>query len=225
MRDPVELAERVALLRRLPYFASLEPTVVESVATRAQRRTARAGEVLFLEGEACAGLFIVQSGRVKISRMSAEGREHILHFAGPGEAFNDVPVFDGGPNPATVEAIGDSQLLVIPRSAMLELFERYPRLAQAVVAVLAGRCRQLVGQIEDLSLRSVTARLAGLLLDQADQPQAPPLTRAQMAARLGTVREVVSRALRELEAEGYLRLEGPRIVLLDGAGLRRRAGR
>ena len=225
VRNPADLAERVALLRRLPYFASLAPAVLEGVAALARRRTVNTGEVLFLEGEPCAGLFIVQSGRVKISRMSPEGREHILHFAGPGEAFNDVPVFDGGLNPATVEAISASQLLVIPRSAMLELFERYPQLAQAVVAVLAARCRQLVAQIEDLSLRSVTARLAGLLLDQADQPQAPPLTRAQMAARLGTVREVISRSLRELEAEGYLRLEGPRIVLLDGAGLRRRAGR
>lgn len=225
IRNPADLAERVTLLRRLPYFASLAPAVLEGVAALARRRTANAGEVLFLEGEPCAGLFIVQSGRVKISRMSPEGREHILHFAGPGEAFNDVPVFDGGLNPATVEAISASQLLVIPRSAMLELFERYPQLAQAVVAVLAARCRQLVAQIEDLSLRSVTARLAGLLLDQADQPQTPPLTRAQMAARLGTVREVISRSLRELEAEGYLRLEGTRIVLLDGAGLRRRAGR
>jgi len=91
--------------------------------------------------------------------------------------------------------------------------------------VLAARCRQLVAMIEDLSLHGVTARLAGLLLDQATQPDAPALTRAQMAARLGTVREMVSRSLRELEQDGLIRLEGARIVIADRAGLARRAER
>jgi CRP/FNR family cyclic AMP-dependent transcriptional regulator len=219
------MTERAALLRRLPYFATLDASMLQAVAASTLRRTVGADEIVMIEGEPCAGLFVVQSGRVKITRTSLAGREQILHIAGPGEAFNDVPVFDGGPNPATVQAMADSTLLVIDRATLLALLDRYPRLAQAVVAVLAARCRQLVAMIEDLSLHSVTARLAGLLLDQAAQADAPALTRAQMAARLGTVREMVSRSLRELEQAGLIRLEGARIVIVDRDGLTRRAER
>jgi CRP/FNR family cyclic AMP-dependent transcriptional regulator len=222
---PPEMTERAALLRRLPYFAALDAPTLQVVAAVAVHRTVGAGEIVMLEGEPCAGLFVVQSGRVKITRTSLAGREQILHIAGPGEAFNDVPVFDGGPNPATVQAMADSTLLVIDRATLLALFDRYPHLAQAVVAVLAARCRQLVAMVEDLSLHGVTARLAGLLLDQAAQADAPPLTRAQMAARLGTVREMVSRSLRELEQDDLIRLEGAHIMLVDRAGLERRAER
>jgi CRP/FNR family cyclic AMP-dependent transcriptional regulator len=107
---------------------------------------------------------------------------------------------------------------------MVSLFDRYPKLAQAVVTILAARCRMLVGMVEDLSLRSVTGRLAKLLLDQAAQGQdAVPLTRQQMAARLGTIREMVSRSLRELEDEGLVQRDGRQIVIADRAALERRA--
>lgn len=215
----------IALLRRLPYFAGLDDAAMQTVAASTVRRAYSAGQIILLEGEPCAGLFIVQSGRVKITRSSLEGREQILHFAGPGDSFNDVPVFDGGPNPATAQAIDDSVLLIIGRPAMLDLFDRYPRMAQAVVQVLAARCRQLVGMLHDISLRPVTARLAGLLLDQAARPDAPPLTRAQMAARLGTVREMISRSLRELEQAGCIKLNGAQIIIVDRDRLERRAER
>ncbi len=221
---PAHSETRLALLRRLPYFATLDEGVVRTAASLVVRRTCEAGEVVMLEGEPCAGLFIVQSGRVKILRLSLEGREQIVHFAGPGESFNEVAVFDGGPNPATVEAIEPAELLVIERSVMWDLFCRYPQLAQSVVAVLAARCRHLLALVESLSLHSVTARLAHLLLEQAARPDAPALTRAQMAARLGTVREMVSRSLKELVSEGLIRLEGARIVIVDREGLARRAG-
>jgi CRP/FNR family cyclic AMP-dependent transcriptional regulator len=220
-----DLTERMALLRRLPYFAALDEPALRIIAAFALRRTYSADEVVVIEGEPCTGLFIVQSGRVKITRSSLEGREQILHFAGPGEPFNDVPVFDGGPNPATVQAMEASTLLIVECSVMRDCLSRYPQLAQAVISVLAARCRQLVAMVEDLSLHSVTARLAGLLLDQAARPDAPMLTRAQMAARLGTVREMVSRSLRELEHAGLVRLEGSRIVIVDRGGLAQRAER
>lgn len=223
--SPSDLSERIALLHRLPYFAALDEPALQAVAVSTLRRTCSAGEVIVIEGEPCAGLFIVQSGRVKITRSSLEGREQILHFAGPGEPFNDVPVFDGGSNPATVQAMEESTLLIVECSLMRDCLGRYPQLAQAVISVLAARCRQLVAMVEDLSLHSVTARLAGLLLDQAARPDAPTLTRAQMAARLGTVREMVSRSLRELEQDGFIRLEGSRIVIADRDGLTRRAER
>jgi len=212
-------------LRALPYFAPLDEDTLASVAAAAVHRAYAPDEIIFLEGEPCAGLFCVQSGHVKIYKSSPEGREQILHICRPCESFNDVAVFDGGPNPASAQAMDATTVCLIERSALLNLFDRHPKLAQAVVAVLAARARMLVNMVEDLSLRSVTGRLAKLLLDQATQGgKAIPLTHQQMAARLGTVREMVSRALRELEVEGLVRREGRQIVIVDRAALERRSG-
>jgi CRP/FNR family cyclic AMP-dependent transcriptional regulator len=214
---------KTELLRSIPYFTPLDEDTLASIATIAVRRTYAPDEVIFLEGDPCAGLFIVQTGHVKIYTASPEGREQILTIIGPRDSFNDVAVFDGGPNPASAQAMEAVELLVIERSAMLDLFDRHPKLAQAVVAVLAARARMLVSMVEDLSLRSVTGRLAKLLLDQALQgSEAVPLTRQQMAARLGTIREMVSRALRQLEDEGLVRREGHEIIITDRDALERR---
>jgi CRP/FNR family cyclic AMP-dependent transcriptional regulator len=216
---------KTELLRSIPYFASLDEDTLASVAETAVHRAYEPDEIIFLEGEPCAGLFCVQSGHVKIYKSSPEGREQILHICRPRESFNDVAVFDGGPNPASAQAMDTTTVCLIERSAMLNLFDRHPKLAQAVVAVLAARARMLVAMVEDLSLRSVTGRLAKLLLDQATHGgEAIPLTHQQMAARLGTVREMVSRALRELEAEGLVRRAGRQIVIVDRAALERRSG-
>ncbi len=220
---PGSLHEQVELISSLPYFASLDQETRASIASMVVRRSYEPDEIIFLEGEPCAGLFIVHSGHVKIYKSSPEGREQILVISGPRDSFNDVAVFDGGPNPASAQAMDATELCIIERSALLDLFERYPRLSQAVVAVLAARCRMLVGMVEDLSLRTVTGRVAKLLLDQAAQgSDSVPLTRQQMAARLGTIREMVSRALRELEDEGLIRREGHEIVIPDRAALERR---
>jgi len=214
---------KTELLRSIPYFAPLDEDTLASIAAIAVRRVYEPDEVIFLEGDPCAGLFIVQTGHVKIYTASPEGREQILTIIGPRDSFNDVAVFDGGPNPASAQAMEAVELLVIERPTMLNLFERYPKLAQAVVTVLAARARMLVRMVEDLSLRSVTGRLAKLLLDQALQgSEAVPLTRQQMAARLGTIREMVSRALRQLEDEGLVRREGHEIIITDRTALERR---
>ena len=214
---------KTELLRSIPYFASLDEDALASIAAIAARRAYAPDEVIFLEGDPCAGLFIVQTGHVKIYTASPEGREQILTIIGPRDSFNDVAVFDGGPNPASAQAMEAVELLVIERPTMLNLFERYPKLAQAVVTVLAARARMLVRMVEDLSLHSVTGRLAKLLLDQALQgSEAVPLTRQQMAARLGTIREMVSRALRQLEDEGLVRREGHEIIITDRTALERR---
>lgn len=222
--SPPTARERIGLLRSLPYFRPLDEDTLASIALLAARRAYQPDEVIFLEGEPCAGLFIVHAGHVKIFKASPEGREQILTIIGPRDSFNDVAVFDGGPNPASAQAMDATHVYVIERLTLVSLFDRYPKLAQAVVAVLAARCRMLVGMVEDLSLRSVAGRLAKLLLDQAAQGQdAVPLTRQQMAARLGTIREMVSRALRELEDEGLVSREGRQIVITDRAALQRRA--
>jgi len=216
---------KTELLRSIPYFAALDEDTLASIAATAAYRAYAPDEIIFLEGEPCAGLFCVESGHVKIYKASTEGREQILHIAGPSESFNDVAVFDGGPNPASAQAMEAVALCVVERPALLSLFDHHPKLAQAVVAVLAARARMLVGMVEDLSLRSVAGRLAKLLLNQASRgDQAIPLTHQQMAARLGTVREMVSRALRELESEGLVRRQGRQIVIVDRAALEQRSG-
>ena len=222
------LRERLELLRPLlrsqPYFSPLDDEGLASVAALVLRRVYGPDEIIFLEGEPCAGLFIVHAGRVKIFRASTEGREQILLICGPQQSFNDVAVFDGGSNPASAQAIETTEVCLIERPAMLSLLHQHPRLAQSVIAVLAARARMLVGMVQDLSLRSVTGRLAKLLLEQAHQGgQAALLTRQQMAGRLGTIREMVSRALRELEDQGLIRREGREIVIADQAALERRA--
>ncbi len=215
--------EEIALISSLPYFASLDPEIRASIAATVVRRRYEPDQIIFLEGEPCAGLFIVHSGHVKVYKASPGGREQILLICGPRDSFNDVAVFDGGPNPASAQALDAVELCIIERPAILNLLDRHPKLAQAVVAVLAARCRALVGMVEDLSLRTVTGRLAKLLLDQASDAGSVPLTRQQMAARMGTIREMVSRALRELEAEGLIRREGRQIVIADRAALERRS--
>ncbi len=214
------------LLRSISYFSGLDEATLEALARVAARRRYDAGQMIFVEGEPCAGLFIVESGQVKIFKLSPEGREQILHIFGAGEGFNDVAILDGGPNPASVMALEPTAVLVIDRSSMMDLLERYPALSRAVIENLASRARHLVSLVEDLSLRTVIGRLAKLLLEQAtDNLERVPrgLTHAQMAARLGTVREVITRSLHKLEDEGIIKIERHKIMILDREALEDKA--
>jgi CRP/FNR family transcriptional regulator len=144
----------------------------------------------------------------------------------PGGTFNDVAVLDGGPNPASAAATADTTLLVFSRADIRRLAEAYPALAWAFIESIARRARHLVEMVEDLALRSVKARLARLLLAEAERSagqgeicRGQMMTQAEMAARLGTVREIVGRALRELADERLIALDRHRIVIADRAGL------
>ena len=216
------------LLRSISYFSGLDEATLNALARVAVRRRYDAGQMIFVEGEPCAGLFIVERGRVKIFKLSPGGREQILHIFGAGEGFNDVAVLDGGPNPVNVMALEPTSVLVIDCPSMVDLLERYPALSRAVIENLASRARHLVSLVEDLSLRTVVGRLAKLLLEQAsgevDLERFPQgLTHAQMAARLGTVREVITRSLHKLEDEGIIKIERHRITILDREALEDKA--
>lgn len=216
------------LLRSIPYFSGLDEATLEALARVAVRRRYDAGQMIFVEGEPCAGLFIVERGRVKIFKLSPGGREQILRIFEAGEGFNDVAVLDGGPNPANVTALEPTSVLIIDRPSMVDLLERSPALSKAVIENLASRARHLVSLVEDLSLRTVVGRLAKLLLEQAaeevDLEGVPRgLTHAQMAARLGTVREVITRSLHKLEDEGIIKIERHRIIILDREALEDKA--
>lgn len=219
--------DRVASIRQVSFARRLPEEVVLALAGIAIERTIERGTVITLEGEPAQAMYIVAEGRVKIVRHSPEGREHILHVAEPIDHFNAVPIFDGGPCPATTEALAPTRLLVLPLDRMLALIQRHPELALALLREFAGRLRMMVGMIENLALHTVHGRLARLLLQQAEAAEQgaapPPLTQAEMASRIGTVREMVGRALKSFEAAGLIALERGSIHILDREALRERA--
>jgi len=214
-----DLPPIIDLLRRLPYVAQQPDEVISSLAAAATRSAHRAGAVIFVQGEPGRGLFIIEAGEVKVSRVGREGREHILHVLRAGESFNDVAAMDGGPNPATATARTDAAVWCIQRDDLRQIAILYPALAWALIENIARRARYLVGVVEDLGMRSVRGRLANLLLTEARAYQmgAVPrlLSQEEMASRLGTVREVVGRALKAMAEDGVIAFDRHRIVILD----------
>jgi CRP/FNR family transcriptional regulator len=215
-------SSRQALLRGLPYFASLPDTLLAELARAAVGRRYARGQVIFVEGEPCSGLHLVIEGEARIYKLSPQGREQVLQQVGPGRTFNEVAVWDGGPNPASAMAASDAVILVISREAVRRLALERPEVAWALLESIAARTRHLVTMVEDLALRSVKGRVARLLLaeteDSADAGELrrdQMVTQAEMAARLGTVREMVGRALRDLADEGLIAFDRRRIVILD----------
>ena len=216
------MAVDLEFLRRVPYFADLGPAELQSIGECVFVRTAARAEMVLFEGEPPEHLYFVASGVVKVFKTSAEGKEQILSIVRPGESFNDVPVFDGGPNPAGARAMGPVVLFGIKAGDMATLLRDRPRVALNVVKVLAHRMRQLISLIEDLSFRHVIGRVARILLDYAgdETGDRPRLTQQEMAAMAGTAREVVGRSLRALEEEGMISLDRHRIVIMDREALR-----
>jgi CRP/FNR family transcriptional regulator len=178
-----------------------------------------AGTLVFVEGEPCAGLYLIEDGIVKISRFSKDGREFILHLSHPGDTFNDVAALDGQGNPVNATAHTDVLLWRLSREDLRAIADRHPKFAWALVEHMARRARFMVSIVQDLSMRNVRGRLAHLLLNQAcdnDDNQVPRmLTQEEMASHLGTVREVVGRALRGLADEGIIEFDRHRIIILD----------
>jgi CRP/FNR family cyclic AMP-dependent transcriptional regulator len=216
---PTRSTPTLDLLRLVTYFAHLPPETLAALASVAIERSYPQGSTIFWEGEPAAGLFVVGEGCVKICRHSAEGREHILHLLHRGETFNDVAALDGGANPATAIAHTSARVLLIPRPDLIRLTGQYPALAWALLESMARRARHLVAKVEDLAMRSVKARVARLLLEQAvqnDQAALPRLlTQEEMASQLGTVREMVGRALRSLADEGIIAFDRHQITILS----------
>ena len=210
----------------MPYFSALDGPTLDAVVKAAVRREYEADEIVFLEGEVCAGLYVVAEGWFKAIRMSPEGREQALRFVGPGEVFNEVGVFAGARNPATVVALEAGAVWLIDRGTIIHLLDAHPCLARSVVENLARRVLHLASLAEDLSLRTVEARLARLLLDRAEEDvlhRERWATQAEMAARLGTVLDVLNRALQQLSSERLIEVERHQIRILDREGLASKA--
>ncbi|KPJ66405.1 MAG: hypothetical protein AMJ43_08325 [Coxiella sp. DG_40] len=183
---------------------------------------AERGEIILLEDELTDRLFFVATGVVKLFRVSAEGKEQTLELVRPGESINEVPVFDGGPNHASAQAMGPVLLYAISKNELEPILRDHPKVALNVVKVLASRIRHLVSLIEDLSFRHVIGRVAKILLEHAGDGARPGqrLTQQEMAAIAGTAREVVGRSLKTLEERGIIKLERHRIVVTDKEALK-----
>ncbi|MEW6285639.1 MAG: Crp/Fnr family transcriptional regulator [Chloroflexota bacterium] len=229
---PQHLTRLKALLARIRHFDELPLEVQERIAASASPRHFAAGQVIYVEGEPAESVYILESGWVKATRMSRDGREQAMMFLRPVEVFGDIAVFTGTTYPGTVVALEDVDVWVIPAQAILELIPRHPELAMAVIRHLGERVLHYIHLAEDLSLRSVESRLAHTLLQNAELrggqlivPRREWTTFDEMAVRLGTVRDVLSRALHTLEKEGLLKVERREIILLDPQGLAAREER
>jgi len=218
------------VLRRTPLFASLTDQELHALAARATRKKFQKEEQLFAEGDPCTGLYLVAKGKIRIFKLSPSGREQILAVEGPGSSFAELPVFDGGNYPAAASAMEDTEVLFVSRRDFQNFCREHPDVGLKVIAVVGSRLRRLVGLIEELSFTTVRQRLIALILRlaQAEGTRSAEGIRIELtkshqdlAAELGTVRELVSRNLSRLEAEGFLEVEGRKIVVKDLPGLRR----
>lgn len=209
-------------LRQIPTFSGAAEHHLAALAEHAVARRFVPGETIFVEGEPSAGLWIVQSGRVKAYKMSAAGVEYVLRIFGPGDTFNDLAALDGAPNAAGAAAVTAVSAWVIPAADFAAALAGDHTLALAVIRGLVGRQRRLIDQVEDLALRPVTARLARFLLTQVSDPALahPAVTRALIATHLATTSESISRSLRVLESAGAIRFDRHRIVIIQPDVLR-----
>jgi CRP/FNR family transcriptional regulator len=220
------LTSLIEQLRSIAFLKRLDQPTLDALAHGALWREYAVGEVVFVEGESSSGLYVLHSGWLKVLKNSTEGREQVLRFIGPGETFNEIGVFANRPNPATAIALEATGVWLLQREAVLELLRTRPEFAQHVIENMADRVIDLVTLVADLSLRPVTARLARLLLEDAtgDVLHRPRwYTQTELASRLGTVPDVVQRALRTLEGDSVLEVERHLIRIRDRAALEKLA--
>ena len=221
---PESQQSRAKALSRTQLFSGLSDREFEFLLERVSSRKYSAGEIVFSEGEPCAGLFVVESGSVRIFKSSPGGREQVLSIEGPGGSVAELPVFDGGNYPASVVAVEDAVLLFVSKQDFQALCLAHPAVALKVLKVVGGRLRRLVGIIEELSFTTVRQRLGAYLLRMAQSEGRRvaqgvevtlPANNQELAAQIGTVRELISRNLSRLQAEGIVSIDGRSLVIRD----------
>ena len=220
--------ELAGVLERTALLSNLSQQELQLLAARTVRKHLSEGELLFSEGEPCAGLHIIAQGKVRIFKTSVGGREQVLALNGPGESVAELPVFDGGPYPASAMAVEDTEIAFISRRDFHAYCLEHPEVALKVLSVVGGRLRRLVGIIEELSFTTIRQRLISALLKLAQTEGKKtergiefqlPATHQELASQLGTVRELISRNLMRLQAEGLLEVDARQIVVKDMKGL------
>jgi len=213
----VNLIDHVATI---PLFEGLSKGQHEALARIAVNRSYKKGQTIFSEGDEGAGFYAIISGRVKIFKLSPEGKEQILHMMGAGEIFGEVPVFTGHEYPAIAEASTSSSLLFFPRNSFIELIKKDRSLSLNMLALLSRRLRRFTALIEDLSLKEVPGRLAAYLLYLSNRSSNKDefeldISKGQLASILGTIPETLSRILGRMSRQGLIRSEGSHMKIMD----------
>ncbi|MGB6305511.1 MAG: Crp/Fnr family transcriptional regulator [Acidobacteriaceae bacterium] len=226
----MSLERRMDVLAKSAWFQNLPENALAGLAAQGRERKLQRGQILFTANEPAEGLYVVLSGSVRAFRENVEGREQTIHVESVGGILAEVPVFDDGPYPSTTMAEEDSELLFLAKEDVRRFLLQYPEAALTALAILAKKLRTVASLAEQLALKDVTQRLATLLLHEA-QRKAPtlqngvsfplPLSHTQLASRLGSVREVVTRGLQKLVQQEIVATQGHRIVILDLEALRR----
>lgn len=213
--------EKIEALKKNGYFAGLGERALESLSQGTSLHQFEMGEYVFWAGEPCAGLYMLRQGQVKLFKLSKEGRELIIRVMETGDTFNEVPVFDNGRNVVNVAALEDSQIWIFEKEVIRYTMEKYPEMSAAIILNLTHNLRNMVGMIEELSFYQVTNRLARLISqlseEQLSGSKEQRMTQDTLAARLGTVREVVARSLRELDQSGAIMAKRGRIKIVNRA--------
>jgi CRP/FNR family transcriptional regulator len=212
--------ELAAKLAQFPLFTGQSPEMLDKIAAVAQLRRYQRGQSVFCEGDAGNGFYMVSKGRVKIFKLSSEGKEQILHVFGPGEPFGEVAVFEGRSFPASAEAMEALEAVFIERADFIELIQKNPGLTLKMLSMLSLRLRIFAHLIEDLSLKDVPSRLARYLLFAVEKQKNSQkieldITRGQLASLLGTIPETLSRIFSRFQANGVLITNGNEVTIQD----------
>lgn len=220
--------DKLSVLKRSSLFMELDEKTLGALAERAFEQHFDKDEVLFVAGEEALGLYLIAEGAVRAFRVSSDGREQVIHIERAGTTIAEVPVFDGGTYPSTAAADEATITLFIDKRDVRQLALEHPEIALAALKVLAGRLRRCAELVEALSLREVGQRLARFLVAEAERNAPWPgnkctidlsQTNQQIASRIGSVREVVSRAFTRLQHQGLILVEGRKITVPDVAAL------
>jgi CRP-like cAMP-binding protein len=216
-RLPSSTSVRFQALKENRYLSGLEDEILRHLAENTRLIAYDADESIILEGQPCQGLNIVESGRVKIFKNSSTGREMIINVLGQGDSFNEVSVFDQQENPVNVSAVISTRTWLISADELRKVIAEHPQACQQIIINLSQNLRMLVGKVAELSFYTVTARLARLLreIPETQLAGSTRMTQDDMAARIGTVREVVARSLKELEKVGAIDIQRGKITIIN----------
>ncbi len=214
---------RAVFFQKAPIFAELTDAELSFLVRRAVSRKFDDGEIIFSEGDPCPGMYVVESGFVKIFKTSPNGREQVLAIDGPGHSIAELPVFDGGSFPASAQAIKETSLLFVSKQDFHGLCLQHPGVALKVLRVVGKRLRSLVGIIEELSFTTVRHRLAAALLRMAREGRKTaegveitlPANNQELASQIGTVRELVSRNLSRLQTAKIIKIDGRTVTIAN----------
>ena len=214
------MQKKIEIIASSVLFKGLQKDQLERLSEISFEKNYQRGESIFFEGDEATGFYMVAEGKVKIFKMSLDGREQILHIFGPGEPFGEVPVFHGQPFPANAITMVQSSLLFFPLREFVDLVTSTPSLALSMLAMLSFRLRRFASQVESLSLKEVPGRLAAHLVYLAEEQGRTDrvvldIPKGQLASLLGTSPETLSRIFARMSEEGLIRVHGKEIELLD----------